>query len=315
MKKLVRIGGGSSAYTLLNGLKQLPVDITAVVTMFDSGGSSGVLRDEYGVLPPGDIRRTLAALAEGQKGEILRNLFNYRFKENGSVGGHSFGNLFLTALASIYGSDIEAIRKASELLDVRGHVIPVSLDKSHIHAILEDGTDIAGETNIDVPKHDGSARIAKLYLEPKAKIFEEADAAIREADIIIIGPGDLYTSVIPNLLVSGMREALAASKAQKVVICNLMTKWGETHGFCASDMVKELLTYSGLGKFDYAICNTSRMDESLVKAYEAEKKYPMKCDDGLAQYADKVITGDFFSEADIARHDAEKVAGEISKLL
>lgn len=315
MKKLVRIGGGSSGYTLLHGLKQLPVDITAVVTMFDSGGSSGVLRDEYGILPPGDIRRALAALAEGSKGEILRNLFNYRFRENGSVGGHSFGNLFLAALTDIYGSDIEAIRKASELLDVHGHVLPVSLDKCNIHAVLADGTDIRGETNIDVPKHDGSVRIQKLYLEPSAQIFEETDAAIRNADLIILGPGDLYTSIIPNLLVGGMREALAASKATKVVICNLMTKWGETHGFLASDMVKELLAYSGLKKFDYALCNTSDMDEKLVRAYEAEKKYPMKCDSALAEYATHVITGNFFSEADIARHDAEKVAAEIGKLL
>jgi uncharacterized cofD-like protein len=314
MKKLVRIGGGSSGYTLLRGLKALPVELTAVVNMFDSGGSTGVLRDELGILPPGDIRRALAALAEGERGEILRNLFNYRFKEGGSVSGHSFGNLFLAALSEIYGSDIEAIRKGSELLGLTGTVLPVSLDQSHIHAQLEDGTEIVGETNLDIPKHDGSIRITQLTLEPKAHIFSEADKAIREADIIVIGPGDLYTSIIPNLLVEGMSEALRASSGVTVVICNLMTKWGETHGFVASDMLRELLAYSGLEKFDYAFCNTSPLDESLVAAYAKEKKYPMRCDEDLQTYAAHVITGDFFSEADIARHDADKVARAISTL-
>ncbi len=314
VKKLVRIGGGSSGYSLLHGLKEYPFDITAVVNMFDSGGSSGVLRDELGILPPGDIRRALAALAEGSKAEILRNLFNFRFKEDGSVSGHSFGNLLLAALSSIYGSDIEGIRKASELLDVKGKVLPVSLDKAHIHAILASGEEIQGENNIDVPKHDGSVRIEKLFLKPPAHIFEEADTAIREADIIVMGPGDLYTSILPNIIVDGVPEALQASKAKMVVICNLMTKWGETHGFVASDMVRELLKYSGLQKFDYAICNTSEVDPALVESYAKEKQYPMVCDEGLDKYVDNVIKGDFFSESDIARHDAEKTAKAIAAL-
>lgn len=314
MQKLVRIGGGSSGYSLLHGLKQLPLDITAVVNMFDSGGSSGVLRDEFGILPPGDIRRALAALAEGQRGEILRDLFNFRFKEEGSVSGHSFGNLFLAALSSIYGSDIEAIRKASEVLDIKGTVLPVSLDKSHIHALLEDGTEIVGETNIDIPQHNGNLKIEKVFLKPAARIFDEADRAIRNADIIVLGPGDLYTSIMPNILVDGMPEALKASKAKTVVICNLMTKWGETHGFKTSDMLRELLKYSGLKQFDYAICNTHPLDEELLKAYAAQKQYPMECDKDTGTYARNVVTGDFFSEADIARHDAEKVAAFIQTL-
>lgn len=314
MRKLVRIGGGSSGYSLLHGLKELPIDITAVVTMFDSGGSSGVLRDEYGILPPGDVRRALAALAEGDRGEILRNLFNFRFKEEGSVSGHSFGNLFLTALSSIYGSDIEAIRKASDVLDIKGKVLPVSTDTSHLHAVLENGKEIEGETNIDIPQHDGNLKIEKVYLNPPAHIFEETDAAIREADVIVLGPGDLYTSVIPNVLVDGMQDALKASKAKTVVICNLMTKWGETHGFKTSDMLRELLKYSGLERFDYAICNTTEMEPHLLEAYAAQKQYPMVCDDESEKYAKHVVRGDFFSEADIARHDAEKVAAFISTL-
>ncbi len=314
MKKVVTIGGGSGSYTILQGLKEFPLDITAVVTMFDSGGSSGILRDEMGILPPGDVRRCLVALSDETQQKILRDLFNFRFEENGSMSGHSFGNLFLAALSSIYGSDIAAIQRASELLDLKGRVLPVSVDKSHLHAELEDGTKIVGETNIDIPQHDGNLRIKNVFLEPPAHIYEETDAAIREADLIVIGPGDLYTSLVPNLLVDGMSEALKSRKGKVVVVCNLMTKWGETAGFAASDFVRELLKYSGLPKFDYVLCNTAPMDESLVKAYEAEKKQPLMYDAALSALADKVITGGYFSEADIARHDSEKVARTISEL-
>jgi len=314
MKKVVTIGGGSGSYTILQGLKEFPLDITAVVTMFDSGGSSGILRDEMGILPPGDVRRCLVALSDETQQKILRDLFNFRFEENGSMSGHSFGNLFLAALSSIYGSDIAAIQRASELLDLKGKVLPVSVDKSHLHAELEDGTKIVGETNIDIPQHDGNLRIKNVFLEPPAHIYEETDRAIREADLIVIGPGDLYTSLVPNLLVDGMSDALKSRKGKVVVVCNLMTKWGETAGFAASDFVRELLRYSGLPKFDYVLCNTAPMDKKLVKAYEAEKKQPLMYDDALNALADKVITGGYFSEADIARHDSEKVARTISEL-
>ena len=314
MKRLVRIGGGSSGYTLLRALKQHPFEITAVVNMFDSGGSTGVLRDEFGVLPPGDIRRALAALADGEHSEILRDLFNYRFKEGGSVSGHSFGNLFLTALASIYGSDLEGIRKASELLHVKGTVVPVSVDSSHIHAILADGTEIVGETNIDIPKHDGSVRIDRVFLEPAARLLPEAAASIRDADIIVMGPGDLYTSVIPNLLVDGMKEALASTKGKTIIVCNLMTKWGETHGFSASDMVRELLRYSGLPRFDVAIVNTGVMSPQLLETYARGNQFPMRVDDALTNLVGSVVARDLVSDGDIARHDGEKLATIIASL-
>ncbi len=314
-KKVVRIGGGSGGYTLLRGLKEFPLDITAVFTSFDSGGSAGVLRDEFGILPPGDVRRGLLALSDEGQAEILRELFNYRFQnDNSALHGHSFGNLFLAALANIYGGEMQGIRKASELLNIKGKVLPVSLDKSHVHAILEDGTEIVGETNIDIPKHDGNLRIVKIFLDPPAHIYEETDNAIREADLIVIGPGDLYSSLVPTLATAGMKEALKGSKGKTVVICNLMTKWGETHGFKASDMTRELLQYSGLSKFDYVICNTQTIDSNLLSAYAKEKKYPMKKDVALDQYADKIITGDLFSSADIARHDSAKIARIISEL-
>lgn len=314
MKKLVRIGGGSSGYTILRALKERSLAVTAVVNMFDSGGSSGVLRDELGILPPGDIRRALAALADGDKGEILRELFNFRFNEGGSVNGHSFGNLFLAALAGVYGSDIEAIRKASELLDLKGAVLPVSLDKSNLHAVLVDGTEVVGETNIDIPQHDGSLRIERIYLDPPAQIFTDAADAIREADIVVMGPGDLYTSIIPNLLVAGMPEALRSSKAKIGVICNLMTKWGETHGFSTSDMLREVARYSGIERFDFAICNIGEANPRILETYAAAHQYPMRLDDATRTYATHVITGDLFSDADIARHDPEKIADILADL-
>jgi len=314
MKKVVTIGGGSGSYAMLQGLKEFPLDLTAVVTMFDSGGSSGILRDEMGILPPGDVRRCLVALSDEHQQKVLRDLFNYRFDGNGSMKGHSFGNLLLAALSSIYGSDIAAIKRASELLDLKGKVLPVSLDQSHLRAILEDGTEIVGETNIDIPQHDGNLHIKNIFLDPPAHIYEETEAAIREADLIVLGPGDLFTSIVPNLLVDGMATALKERKGKIVAVCNLMTKWGETHGFSASDFVKELLRYSGLAKFDYVLCSTEKMDEKLVKAYEAERKFPITCDKGLDVLADRVVTGGFFSEADIARHDSEKVARILSDL-
>ncbi|RJQ35173.1 YvcK family protein [Candidatus Parcubacteria bacterium] len=314
MKKVVTIGGGTGSYTVLRGLKEFPLDITAIVSMFDSGGSSGTLRDEFGVLPPGDVRRCLVALSEGKRAEIVRELFNFRFENGNSLKGHSFGNLLLVALSSVYGSEIEGIRKASELLNIKGKVLPVSLDKSDLHAILENGEEIVGETNIDIPKHNGEVRIQKVFLDPPAKLFEETKDAIRDADILIIGPGDAYTSIIPNLLVKGMAEALRESSAKKIVVTNLMSKWGETHGFAASDMVRELLTYSGLEKFDVCVCNTAKMDPKLVAAYEKEKKFPIQCDNKLPEFAKKIITGDYFSEADIARHDSAKIAKVIAGL-
>jgi len=315
VKKVVRIGGGSGGFNLLRGLKAFPFDITAVFTSFDSGGSHGILRDEFGVLATGDVRRGLLALADEKQADILRKLFDFRFdKEGSTLHKHSFGNLFLVALSSIYGGEVEGIRKASELLNIKGKILPVSLDHSHVHAILENGEEIVGEANIDIPKHNGDIHIKKVFLDPSARIYKETEVAIRSADLIIVGPGDLYSSLIPTLLVGGMKEVLAKSKAKKVAICNLMTKWGETHGFKASEMVQELLRYSGLSKFDYVICNTEPLPPEILAAYEKEKKYPMVCDAALKKYAHKVITGEFFSEADKARHDSKKIAKIISEL-
>jgi uncharacterized cofD-like protein len=322
MKKVVTIGGGTGSYVILRGLKMYTLDITAIVTMFDSGGSTGVLRDEFGVLPPGDVRRCLLALSEGKRAEILRRLFAFRF-ENGSNGngsksslhGHSFGNLFLVALTSVYGSDIEGIKKASELLDIKGKVLPVSIDKAHVHARLEDGTEIIGETNIDEPKHDGEKRISEIFLTPEASAYEETVDAIHDADVVIICPGDLYSSLMPNFVVKGMSEAIQESTAKKVLVAPLMTKWGETNGYTVSMVAKELCRYIGIEMFDAILCNTSKPDPAMLAAYAEEKKVPMPFDIvELETYATEIILGDFASESDLARHDSDKVAKVLAEL-
>lgn len=322
MKKVVTIGGGTGSYVVLRGLKMYTLDITAIVTMFDSGGSTGVLRDEFGVLPPGDVRRCLLALSEGKRAEILRKLFAFRFENtsngNGaksSLHGHSFGNLFLVALTSVYGSDIEGIKKASELLDIKGRVLPVSVDKSHVHARLDDGTEIEGETNIDEPKHDGEIGIAEVFLKPPARIYEETAEAIEDADVIVICPGDLYSSLMPNFLVEGMPEILRNSRAKKVLVAPLMTKWGETNGYTISRVARELCRYTGIESFDAVLCNTTKPDPAMLAAYAEEKKEPMVLDTvELEHYATEIILGDFASESDLARHDSDKVAKVLAEL-
>lgn len=320
MKKVVTIGGGTGSYVVLRGLKMYTLDITAIVTMFDSGGSTGVLRDEFGVLPPGDVRRCLLALSEGKRAEMVRKLLAYRFDTgklgtNGSGRGHSFGNLLLIALSSIYGSEIEGIKKASELLDIKGTVLPVSVDKSHVHARLEDGTEIEGEGNIDEPQHDGNIGIVDVFLKPPARIFEETADAIEDADVVIVCPGDLYSSLMPNFLVEGMQDALRASKAKKVLVAPLMTKWGETNGYTVSQVAKELCRYMGIESFDVALCNTTQPDPAMLSAYAEEKKEPMALDTvELEKYAKEIILGDFASESDLARHDSDKVAKVLAEL-
>ncbi|HUO56179.1 MAG TPA: gluconeogenesis factor YvcK family protein [Candidatus Paceibacterota bacterium] len=315
MKKVVTIGGGSSSFAILRGLKDLPLEITSVVNIFDSGSSSGVLRDEFGVLPPGDVRRALVALSTGEQAEIARQLFNFRFNGGSGLSGHSFGNLLIVALSSIYGGDAQAIEKASELLNIKGKVYPVSLDRSHVHAILENGEEIVGETNIDIPKHDANLHIQKVFLDPPAKIYEKADRAIRNADIVVICPGDLYSSLIPTLLSDGMSDALKKSRAKIVWACNMMTKQGETQDFTASHFARELLAYSGIEKFDTVIVNTKAIPPEVLEHYAREQQFPVQFDEeDMQRYVSKIIQGDLLSDTDLVRLDSAKVARIIADL-
>lgn len=315
MKRVVTIGGGSGSYQILRSLKELDFDITAVVNMFDSGGSSGVLRDEFGLLPPGDVRRALLALSDESQSEILREIFNFRFEGGSGLNGHNFGNLFLVALSSIYGGDAEAIEKTSELLHIKGNVLPVSLDKAHVHAVLENGEVIIGETNIDIPKHDANLRIKELYLEPQPEIYEPAARAVRSADVIVICPGDLYSSLIPALLTRGMSAALSATHGTIVWVCNIMTKHGETDNYAVDDFARELLRYADMSAFGVALVNTCPIAEEIRDEYARNAQFPVQFDAvQMAPYARALLTGDFLSEGGVVRHDSLKLARAIAGL-
>jgi len=305
MKKIVVIGGGTGSYTVLKALKDF--NPTAIVSMFDSGGSTGILRDEFGILPPGDVRRCLLALAQEDGDQTLRKLFTYRFKKDSSLKGHSFGNLFLTALTEITGSEPNSIKKAAEILKIKGKVLPVSISNSHLCATLENDELIKGETNIDIPKHNPKLKIKNIFLEPKAKIFSEVKKVIKEADLIILGPGDIYTSIIPNLLVEGVSKSINKSKAKKIYICNLMTKFGETNNYSASDHLNEIMKYLK-GNIDYIICNNKSYSKILLQKYAKENAFPVKIDiKEIKRLNVKLIATNLIKEPNLIRHDYNKL--------
>jgi len=270
MKYIVTIGGGTGSFNVLAALRSADprAHLAAIVSMADDGGSTGLLRDQYGVLPPGDIRRALVALSHSSG--RMRDLFNFRFKEGG-LNGHSFGNLFIAALEKTTGSFAAAVREASNILNIDGNVAPVTLDNVRLLARLSDGTIIRGETNIDIPRlHSRRAPIQDIWLEPQARINPEAARIIKHADLIVIGPGDIYTSIVPNLLVKGVREAIKKSKAKKVYIANLMTKRGETDGWMGDEFFEAMERYLGPEVLDYAIFNNRKPPAELAAKYRRE---------------------------------------------
>lgn len=308
--KIIVFGGGTGIFNLLRGLRRYTDNIVAIVTMMDSGGSSGKLRDEFGHLPPGDLRQALVALSPDDRSSlILRQLFNYRFSKGEGLEGHSFGNLFLTALTEITGGIDKAIAEAGRIVGIRGKVYPVTLTHSNLVARLEDGSEIIGETNIDIRKENPGVKIDYVYLDPKAYAHPEVLKEIESADVIVLGPGDLYTSVIPNLLVDGVVDSINYSRAKKVYICNLMTKHGESDGFKASDFVKEIKTYLENGKLDYVVVNKATLPENLLKRYEREKAEPVEADIANVQKMVKnVIAKPLVQVGNLLRHDTGKIA-------
>lgn len=322
--RVVTIGGGTGSYVALMGLKKYPLKLTAVVTMSDSGGSSGKLRDELGVLPPGDVRQCLVALAESSK--LLREMFNYRFEEGG-LRGHSFGNIFLSTLAKQTGSMKKAISEVGRILRIKGNVVPSTFTKSDLCVELEDGIKIIGETHIDVvEKKEQRAKIIKAYLSPKAIINEDAGQAIEKADFILIGPGDLYTSIIPNLLVMGLPKAIKNSKAKKIFIMNLMTKYGQTTRYSAKEHVKDLEKYLGKNVIEYILINSKMPSGKTLYWYEEFEEFPVKDDLDFPKNVKiirKNLIKDIFIPKDgtdelrrsIIRHDSEKLALEIVSII
>ncbi len=306
-KKIVAIGGGTGVFTVLSGLKNRCKNLTAIVTMADDGGSTGLLREEFGILPTGDVRRALIALSRSDN-KLLAELFNYRFTEGKGLAGHAFGNLLLTALERLTGSFELAIKEAGKILAAGGEVIPVTTANTRLIAELEDGTIIRGERNIDIPRHDGQLRIKKISLEPRAKINPRAARAILQADFVLIGPGDLYTSIIPNLLVEGIQKALLKTKARVIYFVNCMTKFGETNGMRASDFLGAVLNYLGREIIDYVAINKTRPAAGRLKPYTAERASFAEAD--LENFDSKPVplVADLIRSKGLIRHDSEKIA-------
>jgi uncharacterized cofD-like protein len=313
-KKIVVIGGGTGTYTVLIGLKKYPVDLTAVVSMADDGGSTKVLREEFGVLPPGSVRPALIALSHAP--QAIANLFQFRFQEGeNGLSGHNFGNLFLTALTKQLGSFEKAIEEAGKILNIKGRVIPSTLDNCRLYAELQNGEVIQGETNIDVPKHDAKLKIKKVWLDPVCAVNPKAVEAINEADVIVIGPGDLYTSIVPNFLVEGMGEVLRQAQGKKVFVCNLMTKFGETNDFTAEDFVQALEEYIGEGTLSYIIVNDKKPSEERIQKYEEVHAHVVEYDkEKLKGKKLKVIEEDVLRPVGLIRHNSDTLASLICKL-
>jgi len=319
MKKITVIGGGTGTFVVLSGLKKYPLDLSVVVTMMDSGGSTGRLRDQLGILPPGDLRQCLVALSDAPA--LWRKLFLYRF-EKGDLQGHNFGNIFLAALEKVSSSYDEAIDTVSYVLKTKGKVIPVTHNKLHLVAQYESGNTITGEGLID-ENHSEKSRIVNAYLEPKGKANPKAIKSIEEANFIVIGPGDLYTSIIPVLLVSGVKESIKKGKAKIVYIMNLMTKSGQTSNYKASDHISDLSRYLGRQP-DYVLINNGSISTDILESYRLYNEVKIKND--LDKNGYKILETDLVdnkkiekSRSDILyrsilRHDSEKVAEVLKKI-
>lgn len=266
-KKIVTIGGGTGHFALLSGLKEHDVDITAIVTMADDGGSTGILRDELGVLPPGDLRQCLVALSEGD--DVVRALFTHRFGD-GSLKGHNFGNIFISALEHVSGSIDRAVEEVGKILKIRGRVLPVTLQKSKLVMTLRNGKVLRGEHAIADYLLVSKFGIKKVELAPRAILNPRARKAIEEADLIVLGPGNLYSSLVPNLLVAGLSHALKKAKAKKVFVANLMNKHGHTDDFDCARYVDELERHAGTKFIDMVLYNTASIPSSLVRRYVDE---------------------------------------------
>lgn len=313
-KNIVVVGGGTGNHTTLSGLRTQECSLTAVVAMTDNGGSSGRLREEMGQLPPGDLRRCLMALAaDDARGTLMRQLFDYRFSSGNGLSGHSFGNLLLTALTEVTGNTITAIEAASQMLGVQGRVLPVTLTRSTLMARLDDGAELKGEATIGGRRERLDVRIDFIWLEPKAYVYPPVLEAIAQADAIVLGPGDIYTSVLPNLLVEDVSDAINASRAVKIHVCNLTTKPAESRGFRASGFVKLLLSYLRTEEpLDYLIFNDAPMPEKLVQRYTREDQPPVELDlEECRQVVREVVQWPVLASGQYLHHDPHALARAI----
>jgi uncharacterized cofD-like protein len=317
--KIACIGGGTGLFNLLLGLKQLPhILINSIVAMTDDGGSTGKLRESFGILPPGDVRRNLVALSNAPV--LMNEVLQHRFKTGGNVfEGHSFGNLFLTVLAEIKGSMKEGIKSLGDILNIQGIVIPVTDNLVRLGAMFEDGNIVIGESKIDTAEgRHPEASIKKLWHVPKAETSIDAYASILNSDAVIIGPGDLFTSVITNLIVGHVAEAIVRTSAKKIYVCNLMTKLGETAHYGAFEHIKEIIDYLGGDYLDYVIISNTRFSAEALKRYKAKGQFPVEVGDlrkikGITKA--RIVLADVAHETELVRHNNEKLKNVIGKVL
>lgn len=310
--KVVTVGGGTGLSVLLTGLKEYTNNISAIVTVADDGGSSGRLRQQFDILPPGDIRNCLVALADAPA--LMRDLFQFRFDTNSELGGHSFGNLFITVMTRLTGDFEKAIKETSKVLALKGQVIPSTLNNVVLVAQHKDGTKTVGENQIPKTKKP----INRVSLDPEgSEATPDAVKAIKEAQIIILGPGSLYTSIIPNLLIKEITEAIVESKATKVYVCNVMTQPGETDGFSVSDHIKAMVSHSHPRILDYCIINTGEVPTEIRRRYADQNAYFVVNDRRkIENMGYRVIEDDFSTiEADVIRHDPVRLAKIILGLI
>lgn len=326
-KNVVTIGGGTGSFTLLSGLKNYPINISAIVSMADDGGSTGILRDELGVLPPGDVRQCLVALSNSS--ENLRELMNYRFEEGG-LKGHSFGNLFLSALEKIEKSFSAGVAEATKILNVSGEVIPVVDKKVDLFVLLNDGKILRGENEINHSTEIEKIGIKKIYLAPQVQASKKAIQRILEADVIIIGPGNHFCSIVPNFLAKGIPEAIKKSKAKVIYNCNLVNKNGHTEKFSLDDYVASINKFIGKERIDFVTFNSKNPNKSLIERYEKIKEILVKFDrEAVKKRKYRIIQADVlsgkklrFSKVDslseqraFIRHDSNKLAKLIMMIL
>lgn len=307
--KIVVIGGGTGLSSLLKGVKEYTSNITAIVTVTDDGGSSGRLRDDLGVLPPGDIRNCLVALAD--KESLMERVLQYRFT-SGEMAGHSLGNLFIVALSHLSGGFYTGVQELSKVLAVRGRVLPSTLQDVAVGAELTDGTVVRGECSVSASER----KIKKIFLEPAhCQPLPEALEAIKDADAVVLGPGSLYTSVIPNLLVNGVPEAIRQSRGLKIYVCNVMTQPGETRNYTASEHLKAIVDHSGK-LVDYVVVNTGAIPERLIERYRREGAAPVSPDiRKLERMGVEPVKENLVLETDVVRHHPQRLAQAIIRLI
>lgn len=312
------LGGGTGLFTLLLGLKSLSgISLASIVSMSDDGGSTGKLKDMFGILPPGDIRRSLVALSTAP--DLLNELMQYRFKRGEGLAGHNLGNLLLTALSEMRGSMPQAVKAISEILNIQGEVIPVTETVNTLKAKLENGSIIEGEHRIDLFEgHDPRVRISGLWQEPAVEANPDALEALFNARFIILGPGDLFTSVISNLIVGSIADAITSSRARKIYICNVMTKPGETTDFSVGDHVREIIKYLKKDALDYVLCSSTRFSEASLEKYAGQNQIPV-VENFPARLNEitraEILWADIASETELVRHDSVKLAAELKKIL